>query len=245
MYKVSKEAVCFSLYLMLLIFVIFTGCSINAPIVSSQDYYGKDVLVSNQRYDNYTELKTFEYSVDKLKQLNDKLGYKDFDIITTDDTITIDGYINSRKVNSVEDALENITMVRSILGLINPKEQLRISKYIDNESYTFDQYYNGIRVYDARVTVNIDTDSKLITYTTSSVLPIETLKKVGTGYILSENKIVADTYKGKTVDEKVIWSVNKYREKPVVAYILSGDGKTLVINAHDGTYIDCWSNIMT
>lgn len=245
MYKVNKEVVCFSLYLMLLIFVILTGCSTNTPVVSSQDYYGKDLSESKQRYDNYTELKTFEYSVDKLKQLNDKLGYKDFDIMTTDDTITIDGYINSRKVNSAEDALENITMVRSILGLINPKEQLRISKYMDNESYTFDQYYNGIRVYDARITVNIDTDSKLITYTTSSVLPIETLKKVGMGYILSENKIVSDTYKGKTVDEKVIWSVNKYREKPVVAYILSGDGKTLVVNAHDGTYIDGWSNIMT
>ena len=241
MYRVSKETIGFSILLLLLILVLFTGCSVNIPVVSESDYYGKRMEVSKS--EEYTPLETFEYTVDNLKQLNEKMGYTDFDI-TYDNGITIDGYISSRGVNSAEDALENITMIRSILGLINPKEQLK-QVNSDNSFYSFYQYYNGLRVDFARINVNIDEESRLITYITSDIVPIETLKKVSFNYILSEEGILADTYKGKTVKEKVIWANEEYREKPVVAYILSGDDMITVVNAHDGTYIDSWSTIIT
>ena len=84
-------------------------------------------------------------------------------------------------------------MVRSLLGLVNPDEQLRFERKLEgiySERYDFGQYYAGLRVYDAGVSVSVETDNQLITYTNSTVRSVELLEKTNLDGILSESEIL-------------------------------------------------------
>ena len=195
-------------------------------------------------HDKYTEMIGFEYNEEMLSQINEMEGIDDFEIYRNDGSITISGLISTRKVENEEYAIENIKMVRSLLGLVNPDEQLRFERKLEgiySERYDFGQYYAGLRVYDAGVSVSVETDNQLITYTNSTVRSVELLEKTNLDGILSESEIL-EKYKGAEIKEMCIWTLNV--GEPKVAYIVYQDYMTLIIDARTAEIIDEWSNII-
>lgn len=195
-------------------------------------------------HDKYTGMIGFEYNEEMLSQINEMEGIDDFEIYRNDGSITISGLISTRKVENEEYAIENIKMVRSLLGLVNPDEQLRFERKLEgiySERYDFGQYYAGLRVYDAGVSVSVETDNQLITYTNSTVRSVELLEKTNLDGILSESEIL-EKYKGAEIKEMCIWTLNV--GEPKVAYIVYQDYMTLIIDARTAEIIDEWSNII-
>ena len=195
-------------------------------------------------HDKYTEMFGFEYDEEALRQMNEANGMDYFGISSDNGSIEIEGLISTRKVNDEKDALENIKMVRSILGLINPDEQLKYSGEIqsgDVYRYDFDQYYAGLKVYDAGVVAVAETGSKLVTNTSARIIGTDELEKTNLDGILSESEIL-EKYKGAQIKEKCIWTLRV--SEPKVAYIIYQNDMTLVIDARTTEIIDEWSNII-
>ena len=195
-------------------------------------------------HDKYTEMFGFEYDEEALRQMNEANGMDYFGISSDNGSIEIEGLISTRKVNDEKDALENIKMVRSILGLINPDEQLKYSGEIqsgDVYRYDFDQYYAGLKVYDAGVVAVAETGSKLVTNTSARIIGTDELEKTNLDGILSESEIL-EKYKGAEIKEKCIWTLRV--SEPKVAYIIYQNDMTLVIDARTTEIIDEWSNII-
>ena len=124
----------------------------------------------------YEKMETFEYTEEMLANMNK--DDPDFEIIHDKDGTTISGHINTSRVKSEQDAIEQIKLVRSVLGLVNPEQQLVFDeKNSGGKKYRFEQFYGGYRINSMDVTVETDNDG-LIVYTTANVLPVETLKKI-------------------------------------------------------------------
>ena len=199
---------------------------------------------SEFQHDKYTEMLGFEYDEEALRQLNEANGIDYFEILSDNGSIEIEGLINTRRVNDEKDALENMKMVRSILGLTNPDEQLRYSREIQTENiyrYDFDQYYAGLTVYDAGVVVTADIATKLITNTSARIVGTDELAKTNLDGILSGSEILKK-YKGGKIEDKCIWTLNV--SEPKVAYIVYHNDMTLIIDARTTEIIDEWSDII-
>ena len=195
----------------------------------------------------YEPLTTFEYTNKMLEDMNK--DNDDFDIIFEGSgRIIISGKINSSPVKNEEYVIEQLRLIRSILGLIDPKQQL---VYLpDNSSedhYVFQQYHGSLRLYGSVVSVNVDPETGLICYVDSAVTTEDILKKIKNTDILSKTEInekYKNEYPGITADELILWNMNEYKDSPVPAYIANTDEIMYIINASDGKIIDNWSTII-
>ena len=191
---------------------------------------------------------TFEYTEDILQQMNQD-DYE-FAILHEEDGNTcIEGKINTSPVHNERDVIEQLMLVRSVLGLVNPKEQLVFSpQNSSNETYKFKQYHAGIPCYSSTVIVNTDPDTGMINLINSNVITTDNLKTIQTEPKFSAEDISAK-YKQKYPDIKiekiVIWDIKEYNTRPVLAYIAESGDDTVFLNADNGELIDLWPNILT
>lgn len=132
------------------------------------------------------------------------------DIVYNDDqsqVIFIDGKYSDIVVNNLEDAIDVVQSVHSILGIDNPYEELEIVAISQDEygaQYTFKQIYKGHEVYGRRVTISADKNG--ITDSLNS------------GFYLTKN--LASMNFHLSIDEKTAKQtvVNKYSDKCQVKY---------------------------
>ena len=198
----------------------------------------------NSAVTEYDKMTTFEYTKDMLSDMNK--DDPDFEITHDKSETTISGHINRSPVKSEKDVLEQLKLVRSVLGLVNPDQQLVSDSNSGKDgNYRFNQYHGGYAIDSCRITVETD-DKGFIVYTSSSVLPADTLKKIKLEGLLSEEKVLEKNkdYKNAEIQKTVIWSHNKYSDKPVVAYIGHSGDNTIVFSAVDGSIADIWSDII-
>lgn len=222
-----------------------SACSTPDLSVSKGTDEKSDVVisqVSEKSTDDNSEVSTFEYNSEMLRAMNEDAGTADdFSIDFDDDgSITIYGLISTRPVSSEEDVMENLKLVRTMLNLKNPEEQLRLI-YSDDTTYKFAQYYKGVKVEFAEVTVNVDIRSKLIMTTSSSVCSEDELADVQVTDLMSDDDI-KKLYENNTIKNKyIIRHAGRFR----VVYMICDEIYTKLVDAIDGSIVDEWSNIMT
>lgn len=252
----NKSAYSFSIVTTLLVFVLIvssSGCTSKYPMevtktgvssgstsIQSKTESSQQQSQKEQQVSKITPVDTFEYTEDELRQLNEYKHIEDFYIDKSNGEVYISGIINTSKVKNEQDVLEQLMLVRSIIGLRNPKEQLKLEYKSDN-SYRFKQYHNGLPVYGSVVNVNLDLG--IITLVGAMTYTVELLN--GVDYeTLSESEI-AQAYSDLDIKNKQIWCYQEYADKPIVVYILDSGFETFIVDAKTGKTVNSWSNIMT
>ena len=212
----------------------------------------------NKKPWEYDKLNTLEYNEVMLQQMNEEDS--DFEVIHTGDeqriSTNISGQINTSPVKDEQDAIEQIKLIRSILGLVNPEQQLVFVKESSNESkYFFRQYYGGYSIEGTGVTVTTD-DNGIIRYTEADIVPVDVLKSIQLDGLLSveeATKIAAqdEAHRYAISSERakaMIWMPRKNGSSPIVVYIDQDNPQphftsTIIINAKDGSVVDSWEDV--
>ena len=221
--------------------LILTGCETTAvPERSVTERKEISIPVITE----YEPLTTFEYTEDMLYDMNK--DNKEFSIMHDEKGKTyINGHINTSPVKDEEYVIEQLSMIRSILGLKDPRKQIFFSPtQSDNEVYRFNQYHGGLRLYAGDVVVNVDAGTGMIEYVSASVADADVLKTVQLDDILSEKDITAKD-PSLRIKEKIIWNVNEYSKAPVVAYVTVSEDDYVIMSAVDGEIIAKWSLMVT
>ena len=211
--------------------------------VSSVSSESEEISAYNS-FTEYDKLTTFEYTEKMLSDMNK--DDPDFEIVRNIHEITISGHINSSPVKNEKDTMEQIKLIRSILGLVNPEQQLVFDKdHSSTTTYRFEQYYGGYKVNSSSITAETDDDGFII-YTTSSVISTDILKKTKLDALLSKEDVLAKQteYKNTEITGSEIRAYGKFSDAPVVAYIGQTDNNTVIFSANDGSIIDIWSDII-
>ena len=160
---------------------------------------------------------------------------------------SISGVFSDIQVLSSEDALHSIYSVKSLIGLEDPATQLILEREDESSSekyYTFQQYYDNVKVWMGLITVSVDQEGKTCSLK-STIMPTSILEKVitTTKPKLSENEITTilrQRYPKATdiSSTLVIYSLDKH-ENPVLAYFCiasstddSFRGMVILINAN-------------
>lgn len=188
----------------------------------------------------YEPLITFEYTEQMLEEMNE--DYTEF-LIEHDEkgNTYIDGHINRSPVKNERDVMEQLKMIRSILGLTDPEKQIFYSPRQSGEDvYRFNQYHGGLRLYAGDVVVNTDTQTNMIEVVSSSITNADILETVKLDNILSEEDVIKMNPSAQ-IKEKVIWNVNEYNDAPVAAYVAVNEDEYIIISAENGKIIANWS----
>lgn len=183
-----------------------------------------------------------EYNIDELQRLNKCKGISDFEYTKSEDNIvTIRGIINVDTVKDENSIIKQLNMIRSIIGLKNPGEQLEFTNHKNNH-YEFTQCYNGMKVYSTNVTIEVSDDDNMIHSVIAQTAPIDAFDNLDYD-IKSESEIKKSDPKLE-IDRKMIWCEGEYKDKPIIVYIAANDFETKVIDTKTGIVISSQSNVM-
>lgn len=197
--------------------------------------------------ESYDPMITFEYTKDMLYEMNE--DNEDFEIETDNSgSIFISGRISRSPAANEKGVLEQLCMIRSVLGLVNPKQQLEFSPGRSSEDRcVFPQYHAGLRLYGSQVTVNIDADTRMIYNVNANITGTDVLAKIKNTPLMSEAEIIRKNeaeWPGLKTEELVLYNMKEYKSEPTPAYIAHGKDNVLIIRASDGKIIDLWSSII-
>lgn len=230
--------------------ICLAGCQL--PGTEAPDASGQSVIseadVPEKSLPYYTEYEvpvTFEYTEEMLYEMNE--DNEDFSIVHDNEQHTlVDGNINRSPVSSEKAVTEQLMMVRSVLGLVNPKQQLtEVPSKRSDDRYYYSQYYGGIRFYSSGVNVLVDTENQMICMVEADIISEKTLQSIHLDGLLDAGAIRRKNPSVQTI-EKVIWDTQEYKQSPVVAYIAeTKDDMVFVYSAADGSILSEWSTIMT
>ena len=172
---------------------------------------------------------------------------------------TIDGRFSEFNIENADDASDAVYGLRSILGLANPKEELKPSVVAKNDhgsSYSFQQYYKDVKVYGRGVSAYANASGVGRTVN-SSILPTARLDSADAAdNSISQAVITASQAQEKALSyhgsastftvtqepEFVIYTLDEYEDNPISAYIVGVHGtadnnyynEMIFINAADG-----------
>lgn len=115
-----------------------------------------------------------DYSLSQLEQMNS--GDEDYDVDVNDYRYleSIYGTYSEVKVDSYETALLSLYNIKSLLGIENPFEELKVTDVKADETgyiFKFDQMYKGLQVLDSGITVSSDENGK-VDYLDSGYFPV-------------------------------------------------------------------------
>ena len=177
--------------------------------------------------------------------------------------VSIEGKFTDLSVENVDDALDAIQSVHTILGLANAREEMQplsISKDEYGAEYTFDQVYEGYPVYGLRVTVSADengeTDSLSAGICASAQLADVSLTPAVTqvdAEAAAVQQYGGDCAADPDATEQMIYALGACADAPVLAYAVRVSGQdssgtyvdeTVFVNAADGTIVYSDTNIM-
>ena len=182
--------------------------------------------------------------VNEIRLMN--VDNDDFEIKYSDsrDRITdIDGAYTDITISNADDALDAIQSIHGILGISDPYEELETDVVTSNAygaEYTFEQVYDGVRVFGRNITASTNTTGSG-DFVASNVIPSATLDNANLNFSYTQaqaENIAKEYYEGSfevrtDATEKVIFTLRDYENNPVPAYIVS-------IYGHDneGKYVD-------
>ena len=182
---------------------------------------------------------------------------------------TIDGRFSEFNIENADDASDAIYGIRSILGIADPKSELKPSVIASNSygaSYSFQQYYKDVKVYGRGISASANAEG-VGHSVNSSIITTAQLESADrqanntlTQPVITEAQAsnAALSYHGSASDftiteepELIIYTLDEYKANPVLAYIVGiqgGSGETyydekIFINASDGTVFKAVSNI--
>ncbi len=184
----------------------------------------------------YSDPGTFQYTEQMIIDMNE--DNEDFEVSRgeRDGQIYIYGLINSSTVSSERDVLEELMLVRSLIGMTDTRTQLYCNKKRSHDGYyAFGQCYAGIKMYSSGVYVWLDEENRISSVDVNVISDTDILKKINV------DKLLDPPDKDSRL---VLWDVNEYNSAPVPAYITNSFDDTTVTDAHTGKEIDRWSNIM-
>ena len=219
-----------------------------------------DLIVLHKNTRNIEEIPN--HSVVDIQSMTDSQA----DIIYNDDetqVVSIEGNFTDLTVNNVDDALDAIQSVHSILGLANAREEMQplsISRDEYGAEYTFDQVYQGYPVYGLRVTVSADetgvTDSLSAGVCVSTKLADVSLTPEVTqeeAEAAAVQQYGGDCAADSGATEQMIYALGAHEDAPVLVYAVRVSGQdstgsyvdeTVFVNAADGSIVFSDTNRM-
>ncbi len=167
---------------------------------------------------------------------------------------SISGVFSEVIVSSPIEAVYSIYSIKTLLGIDDSDIELKFNKLnhsISGETYTFQQYYNGIEVYGRTLTVSVDKYGK-VTSLQSSFISQSILEKVSLEPQISESKlnnILLNEYEYvEMVSSRLVLYCGKKNLYPQLAYVIQLKNEdindTVFINAIDGNIIEKFENIL-
>ena len=181
---------------------------------------------------------------------------KEFDD-TTNPKYVFDGKFSETKINDEKSALIALENVKNNLGIIdinNELKSLKSNEFNGNKFFTFDQYYNGIRVYGNSILVTTKGNNADYITSTTEFIPkklvseefkhsIEDVYKYLKDKVIDESIVNSDTFKidGEKIyykkDNKYLncYLVNATNTKVTYNYSFIVDDNLNLINETDNT----------
>ena len=201
--------------------------------------------------------------VNEIRLMN--VDNDDFEIRYSDsrDRITdIDGAYTDITISNADDALDAIQSIHGILGIGDPYGELETNVVTSNAygaEYTFEQVYDGVRVFGRNITASTNAIGSG-DFVASSVIPSATLENATLTFSYSQEQaenIAKEYHEGSfevrtDATEKVIFTLGSYENNPVPAYIVSIYGnddednyidENIFVNALNGEVIYTTTNI--
>ncbi|MBR3917665.1 MAG: M4 family metallopeptidase [Clostridia bacterium] len=162
----------------------------------------------------------------------------ELDISYNDDktqVTSIEGKYSELVVENADDALDAIQGIRTIVGVTDPYNELKLVVVNSDEygaEYTFAQVYNGYEVYARRITVSANL-SGVTDSLGSGFYPSTKLAEIDTNIKVAQQdaeKIANNKYGGecKVVEGStnfVYYTINEYENSPVFAYRMDVAGE--------------------
>lgn len=192
-----------------------------------------------------------DYSIDDLKELNKNNDYSlDIEYNEKDNATSILGNFSEYKIESKEDALWAIGNVRTIIGIDDPKKELKVASNNSDKfgtTYIFNQMVDGIEVYGRTVSITADDEGSSVSLNSSILDNNKLNKKISVSEDEIRNKLAKDLEKGTTISEinTVIYSLYEYENNPVVAYQVITNTEEIFFDTQDGNEIIRFSRIYT
>ena len=191
-------------------------------------------------------------TVDDLETLNiDEIYPLEIEFNDDETQITsISGVFSNVLITNPSDAIYALYSVKTLIGLNNPKEELRFEKINHSNSgaaYTFSQYYNGIEVFGGNVTISVDNGGRAVALN-STVVNGALIENISLHSSLSREDIISRyPNSDNNYAELVIYS-DDYTMNMSLAYIAyviddSGVGQAIVIDANTGDILEEYSSI--
>lgn len=171
-----------------------------------------------------------------------------WDSVNTNDneqSVEIDYRFSGVLVDSYEAALIAVCSVKNLIGLESPESELcsQAQNYDDTTvSYTFSQKYNNILVYGTSVTVVADKKNGEVHSLHSSVIPDETLRTLNLTPSLSK-KDLKILFPSVINCKLCIYGIKNYKNSPILAYLITTDNETIIVDADAGKAVMRFSNV--
>jgi Zn-dependent metalloprotease len=176
--------------------------------------------------------------------------------------VSVEGKYSDIVVENADDALDTIYGIRTVLGIANPYEELKILVINSDEygaEYTFSQTYNGYDVLGKRITISANSDG-ITDSLGSGIYPSAKLAQVDTVAKISRAEaetIAANKYGGecRAVDGEtklVYYTLGEYEINPSFAYSVFVNGtdiagnyvtSTVFVDSQTGTVISVQEEI--
>ena len=105
---------------------------------------------------------------------------------------SISGVFSEITVNNPNEAIYSLYNVKTLVGLVKPKEELKltnVNRSASGTTYTFNQYYNGMRVLGNTITISVDNEGKTTSLHSSVINRTLIEENIEDSSILTENEI--------------------------------------------------------
>ena len=151
----------------------------------------------------------------------------------------ISGVFSETEVKSAQDALYAMYSVRSLIGVDDLINDLRYSSsvYTDKKTtYTFTQFYKGIRVYGRTITVTANKEGKAKALF-SSFVDNEEFDKIDISPSISEADVSA-IFADEGIEVLSSELMIDVKEEPILCYLVKlSSNETATIDAHTGVVL--------
>lgn len=154
------------------------------------------------------------------------------------------GVYSEINVQTPVDAMYVVYNVKSLVGLETPGQELRFSKlYISDSgmSYTFAQYYQGLRVYGRTLTVSLDAGGRTSSLH-SSIISSDCMKDLNLTPDISKTEltdIITTEFGTECFSSELVTYTND--EIPRLVYIVHANTDVIAVDAHSGEIISSHS----
>lgn len=192
----------------------------------------------------YNEVAIKDNSISDLENLN-KDSYYPLEVARKDDgtVYSIDGKFSNILVTDAESALNSLYSVKALLGITDPKSELKLdyvydSTIADYKSYFFNQVYNGVEVYSRSVTVvardngeTLSLDSNYVNISNIDTTPTWSIADIETKFDVESIELV-------------IYTLDEFERDPFLAYVCNIDNdNTILVSSESGEVILRWNNV--